>query len=56
MNCTALYCGNIQVVSLVVARQGTSQSWGLRLVGGSDVGLVVRVEKVRYFKFLQIRR
>ena len=28
---------------------GTKQSWGLRLVGGLDVGTVLKVEKVRYF-------
>lgn len=36
-----------EVVELTLTREpGTNQSWGLRLVGGLDVGTVLKVEKV----------
>ena len=34
-----------EVVDLHIIRQGT-QPWGFRLVGGSDTGLVLKVEKL----------
>ena len=34
-----------EVVDLKLTRQG-GQPWGLRLVGGSDTALVLKVEKV----------
>ena len=35
-----------EVVEIQITRQG-NQHWGFRLVGGSDTGLVLKVEKVR---------
>ena len=31
----------------IFSRKG-NQSWGLRLVGGQDVGTLLKVEKVKY--------
>ena len=35
-----------EVVEIQITRQG-NHPWGFRLVGGSDTGLVLKVEKVR---------
>ena len=42
-----------EIVTLSLERKSTGQSWGFRVVGGTDVELILQVDLVRKKTFLK---
>ena len=42
-----------EIVTLSLERKSTGQSWGFRVVGGTDVELILQVDLVRKKLFLK---
>ena len=46
-------CFDVFLIRPCSRQPGSSQSWGLRLVGGADVGTLLKVEKVKLLHISQ---
>ena len=43
-----------EIVTLSLERKSTGQSWGFRVVGGTDVELILQVDLVRKKNLLEV--